>query len=132
MKSQPWQKQLLDKMSGSKPSELVTYTGRRSGKSMMTQQTIDRLMRDINSRPVEDLVLSEGRIYGARYYCVAPIGGSWLEMESWAIRTYGEVGSVWQADRWIESPAQRWYMNDRKFWFREEKDRTMFVIKWAN
>jgi hypothetical protein len=24
----------------------------------------------------------------------------------------------------------RWYMNDRRFWFRNEADRIMFVLKW--
>jgi hypothetical protein len=129
----PWQQQMFDRITagGFKPGEMIVMTaGRRTGKSQMTQQAIDRLMRDLNSRPIEELVLSEGRIYGARYHCVEPIGGNWREMEDWCIRTYGEVGSVWRADKWIEEPAQRWYANDRKFWFRREADCTMFVLKW--
>lgn len=133
MNLQPWQKQLLGTLqSGIKPGKPVVYSnGRGAGKSILTQQAIDRLMRDLNSQPVEDLVLSEGRVYGARYHCVEPIGGNWREMESWAVKTYGEVGSVWQADRWVDEPAQRWYMNDRRFWFRTEADRMMFILRWT-
>lgn len=130
---QPWQKQLLNKVhSGIKRVEMpIISTGRQTGKSWVTQQTIDRLMRDLNSQPVEELVLSEGRVYGARYHCVEPVGGDWREMESWAVRTYGEVGSIWRADKWVPEPAQRWYMNDRRFWFRAEKDRTLFIMRWS-
>jgi len=24
----------------------------------------------------------------------------------------------------------RWYMNNRKFWFRDQADQLMFVMKW--
>ena len=131
MNLQPWQLDILDKMSGFKPGELVMYgAGRRTGKSMMTQQAIERLMRDIMNRPIEQLVLSEGRVYGARYYCVKPVGGNWLEMEQWAAKAYGPSGSVWHVETESYKPADRWYANDRKFWFRHEADRTMFVLKW--
>jgi hypothetical protein len=133
MNLHPWQQQIFDKLTsgGVKPSELMIMSaGRQTGKSYYTQYTIDRLMRDLNSRPITDLVLSEGTVYGSRYHCVEPIGGDWREMEQWSIKTYGEVGSVWRADKWVEEPAQRWYANNRKFWFRNEADRTMFILKW--
>ena len=95
---------------------------------MLTQQAIDRLMRDLNSQPVSDLVLSEGRVHGARYYCVEPVGGNWMEMESWCLDTYGNCGSAW--DKATE-PNARWYMNDRRFWFRKEQDRNWFIMKWS-
>lgn len=131
MNAQPWQMDILKKLEGVEPGEIMIMSaGRRIGKSMMTQQAIDRLMRDLRSQPISDLVLSEGIVYGARYHCVEPIGGDWREMESWAIRTYGPVSSVWRADKWVSEPNGRWYMNDRRFWFRNEADRTMFVMKW--
>ena len=126
-----YQKKLWDKIAsgGFKPGELVMMgSGRQTGKSMFTAQTIERLMRDLNSQPVSDLVLSEGRVYGSRYYCVEPVGGNWMEMESWCLNTYGNCGSAW--DKTTE-PNSRWYMNDRKFWFREEKDRNWFIMKWS-
>lgn len=131
MKMQRWQLDMLDKMSGFKPGELVMYgTGRRSGKSMMTAQAIDRLMKDLITRPIEQLVLSEGRVYGALYYCVEPIGGSWIEMQEWCLNQFGDYGKhIWGAKETPE-PQQRWYMNNRKFWFRDDEDRLMFVLKW--
>ena len=82
------------------------------------------------------LELLEGRIHGARYYTVKPIaswdpagdwGGidTWRNMLEWCVETFGastEMG-VWE-------PGARWYANNAKFWFRNETDRTVFVLKW--
>jgi len=104
--------------------------GRQTGKSYYTQYTIDRLMRDLNSQPITDLVLSEGTVYGSRYYCVEPVGGSWIEMQEWCFTQFGDSSKhIWGEPKSPES-AQRWYMNNRKFWFRNEADRTMFILKW--
>lgn len=120
---------MLDKLSGFKPGEMqIISSGRRAGKSTMTAQTIERLMQDLMNRPVEDLVLSEGHVYGARYHCVEPVGGNWLDMESWTTETYGTAGSVWNNE---PLTPERWYMNDRKFWFRNERDRTLFIMRWS-
>jgi len=77
-----------------------------------------------------DLELSEGRIHGAKYYIVRPWGSvTWLTMEAWAIETFGPaIDSIWAA-----SPGLiygRWYMNNSKFWFRNEEDRTWFILRW--
>ena len=107
----------------------MIISGRQLGKSQLTNQAFLRLWNDIHNRPVEHLVLSEGTVYGSRYYCVEPVGGSWLEMEKWALRTYGEsTGSIYGEN--VPEPAQRWYINNRKFWFRDQKDHLMFVMKW--
>ena len=107
----------------------VQVTGRNAGKSYWTNKAIERLIRDLNSNPVEALMLSEGTVYGTRYYCVEPIGGSWIDMETWCLDTFGVCEeSIWGSD--IPEPACRWYVNNRKFWFREQKDRDWFVIKW--
>jgi hypothetical protein len=108
---------------------LVQITGRNVGKSHFSAQALKRMMDDISNRPVEDLVLSEGKVYGSRYYCVEPVGGSWLRMETWCLDTFGSNGSAWDKDK-APHPNARWYMNDRRFWFREEKDRTLFILKW--
>lgn len=127
-----WQLDILDKMSGFKPGELVVHgAGRGTGKSMLTKAYVDKMMRDLIDCPIEELVLSEGRVYGARYYCVEPVGGNWREIEDWCIKTYGPVSSVWRADKWVSEPIGRWYANNRMFWFRNEADRTMFVLKWS-
>jgi hypothetical protein len=127
---QPWQINFLNKMQGIKPGKMSMITaGRHSGKSMLSSQAFQRLWEDMGQRPIEELKLSEGRVHGARYYCVEPIGGNWRDMETWCLDAYGDCGSVWDLVKAPE-PNARWYMNDRRVWFREEKDRLMFILKW--
>jgi hypothetical protein len=123
---QNWQEKIIN---GFKPGELAIVTGgRQSGKSQM--QAYMRLWNDIHYQPVSDLKLSEGTVYGSRYYCVEPVGGMWHEMEAWCIKTFDSTqGSIWGENPPPE-PAQRWYMNNRKFWFRDDADRLMFVMRW--
>jgi hypothetical protein len=126
----PWQLNLLDKMTQYKGKGMTTITGRNLGKSAFSAQAFQRLWEDLHARPVEDLKLTEGTVYGARYYCVEPVGGSWLEMEQWCHETFGAPGDkIWDSGP-APIPAQRWYMNNRKFWFRNEVDRMVFVLKW--
>lgn len=109
---------------------MVQITGRGAGKSAFSAQAIDRLMRDLNSHPITDITLSEGTVYGSRYYTAEPIGGNWREMEAWCYEIFGTAGEkIWSEEKAPE-PAQRWYMNNRKFWFRDEQDRMIFVLKW--
>ena len=127
---QPWQLDILEKMQKYKGRGLLQITGRHSGKSAISAQALKRVMDDIHNRPIEDIRLSEGKVYGARYYTAEPIGGNWLEMEAWCYETFGDdTQPIWGADKAPE-PSQRWYKNARKFWFRSEADRTMFVLKW--
>ena len=131
---QLWQMELLKNLGGTKPGELrMIFSGRQMGKSTFNNQALQRLMDDMNGNPVTDLKLSEGTVYGSRYYCVEPVGGNWLEMEKWCIHACGEsTGSIWAEEKYKHAaqPGERWYGNNRKFWFREEKDRMMFVLKW--
>ena len=113
---------------------VVQITGRRAGKSQWSAQAIDRLMADLMLLPVTDLITSEGTVYGSRYYCVQPVGGNWRAMEDWCIQTCGDsTGSIWaeEVKKTTPNPGERWYANNRKFWFRDEKDRTMFMLKWS-
>jgi hypothetical protein len=130
----PWQTELLKKLSGVKLGELQMIShGRQLGKSMFGAQALQRLIDDLNGNPVSDLKLSEGTVYGSSYYCVEPVGGSWREMEAWVLKTCGEsTGSIWAEEKYkhAANAGERWYGNNRKFWFREEQDRTMFVLKW--
>jgi len=89
-----------------------------------------RLWEDLHRRPVEDLKLTEGTVYGSRYHCVEPVGGSWVEMQEWCLNQFGNSGKhIWGSNE-TPAPQERWYMNNRKFWFRNEQDRLMFVMKW--
>lgn len=82
------------------------------------------------------LELLEGRVFGARYYTVKPEiswdptndWGSidaWHKMVEWCVEMFGPTpeDGVW-------TPGCRWYVNNAKFWFRNETDRTVFVLKW--
>ena len=126
-----WQMTVLNKLQGIKPGEMMIYSaGRQTGKSYFTQYTIDRLMRDLNSQPITDLVLSEGTVYGSQYHCVEPVGGNWIEMQEWCFNQFGRSGKhIWGSNE-VPAPQERWYMNNRKFWFRDDRDQLMFVMRW--
>jgi hypothetical protein len=126
-----WQLNLLDKMTRYKGKGFVQITGRQTGKSFMSSSAFQRLWNDLYSPPVSDLKLDQGTVYGARYYTVQPEGGNWLDMEAWCVEMFGEgnVSPIWGEEKAPE-PAQRWYTNNRKFWFRDEQDRMIFVLKW--
>jgi hypothetical protein len=77
------------------------------------------------------MLLGHGTVYGAQYYTVAPPmdGAAWRDMAAWCQETFGaSTSSIWSA--WQE-PGERWYANNAKFWFREEADRTWFLLKWS-
>lgn len=133
----PWQERILMDIEsgGVKPGEMsIMMAGRKIGKSLFTAQAIQRLMDDLNNRPVEDLMCSEGTVLGARYYTVEPIGGNWPDMEAWATQAFGEAAEVWDVGKtdYVWPEMARWYMNNRKFWFRNEKDRDWFIMRWRS
>ena len=127
---QPCQEKMLKIVPGFKKGELMVMTaGRQLGKSQM--QAYMRMWNDIQQRPVEDLKLSEGTVYGSRYYTVEPVGGYWPDMEVWCHEIFGDSDKhIWGSNE-VPAPQKRWYMNNRKFWFREETDQLMFVMRWS-
>lgn len=130
---EPWQERVFkDIKSVYKPGEMtITMAARGSGKSQIT--AYHRLWKDIMeaNTKVTDIVLSEGTVYGSRYLTAAPIGGNWYEMASWCFETFGDTRSIWsETKNFTPKPLQRWYINNRKFWFKEVKDRDWFVIRW--
>lgn len=125
----PWQQEMLEKMYKYKGRGLTQITGRNAGKGF-SAQALKRLWDDIVYSPLQEIVLSEGKVYGARYYTAEPVGGNWREMEAWCIEHFGIVGEHIWGEKAAPEPAQRWYMNNRKFWFRDEHDRMIFVLKW--
>lgn len=99
----------------------------------LINQTARQLAKDIDTEVLmsvmgwHKLEISEGRIYGARYLTVHPNNGSrWNEMMAWMILTFGP-----SAEDGVWTPDMRWYANNSKFWFREEKDITMFILRWS-
>jgi hypothetical protein len=128
---EPWQLRALQKMKSFNGKGVIQVTGRNTGKSYLSSGAFKRLFDDIYNRPVEELVLSEGTVYGSRYYCVEPVGGAWPEMEHWCHETFGNTGSIWNETKNLTpEPLQRWYANNRKFWFKDIKDRDWFILRW--
>ena len=80
------------------------------------------------------LDLSEGTVFGEKYFTVRPYftfdvvlhGQSWSDMEIWCLTQFGPIpqDGVW-------TPGARWYMNNRKFWFRNEADLSWFLLRWS-
>jgi hypothetical protein len=94
------------------------YTG-TSWQSVMTAPTSEY-----------KLICEERRVSGARYFTVKPEGWleethTWREMMEWCVTTFGPSpeDGVWTA-------GARWYANNAKFWFRNQKDRDWFIIRW--
>jgi hypothetical protein len=59
-------------------------------------------------------------------YWVKPCNYSaeeWLDMTDWMVETFGDAD--WS------TPGGRWVGGDRKFWFRDAADRTLFLLKWS-
>ena len=81
-----------------------------------------------------ELMIDEGRVAGARYLTAQPkfdweelaSGPYWRVMEAWCADTLGPTPpeGVWTA-------GARWYVNNRKFWFRNQEDLTLFLLRWS-
>lgn len=131
LKLHPWQLNIIKRLENAKPGELkIMSSGRNIGKSMFSAAALKRLMEDLYNRPVENLILGEQPVHGARYYTVSPEGGNWKDMEDWCKATFGEPGDMWESHDWVWPETARWMANNRKFWFRNEYDRTIFIMKW--
>jgi len=76
---------------------------------------------------------ASGTVYGKRYYTVAPPmwESDWPAMELWCEETFGPTGSLWRETKNLTPETnQRWYANNSKFWFLDEKDLNWFVLRW--
>jgi hypothetical protein len=55
----------------------------------------------------------------------------WNHMVEWCVNTFGPV-NIDVSRPGIILPNQRWYTNNAKIWFRDKKDLTWFILRWAN
>lgn len=59
-------------------------------------------------------------------YWVRPYNYSakeWLDMTDWMVATFGPSDWLLTNSPYVGS--------DRKYWFRDERDRTLFLLKWS-
>jgi hypothetical protein len=59
-------------------------------------------------------------------YWVKPCNYSrkeWDEMSVWMVKTFGNGDWMTEHGLWVGS--------DRKYWFRNEADRTFFILRWS-
>jgi hypothetical protein len=54
-----------------------------------------------------------------RYYNIT----DWHSMDRWVRDTFGDAD-------WT-TPGGLWVGSDRKYWFRDKADRTLFVLRWS-
>ena len=99
------------------------------------QKTIDDdIMRTLFGETYE-LNISTGTVSGTQYQTAMPIWNpsrhgwhnpEWNEMIEWCVKMFGPTAKdgVW-------TPDERWYANNSKFWFRDEVDLLMFVLRWS-
>lgn len=79
--------------------------------------------------------ISEGRVYGARYYTVQPKcdwgeAVPWYILQDWIEDMCGESsGTIW-FDSGVPKAGERWYANNSKFWFRNKEDLEWFLLRW--
>ena len=51
----------------------------------------------------------------------------WNKMDDWCWDNFGprSIRHDWPTNK------DRWFTNNRAFWFKNEADRTMFILKWS-
>jgi hypothetical protein len=109
-----------------------------AGKKMADQIDIN-VLKSLGVYKNVELVRSSGTVYGLHYCTVEPRNlewqdsrAMWEDMMLWCQGQFGETGSLWnETKNLVQEPHQRWYANDRKFWFRDEADLLMFVLRWS-
>jgi hypothetical protein len=101
---------------------------------------MDRQILGITRSDNYQLIYDQGTVYGKRYYTVHPViepvwdqnPAIWHDMMAWCIETFGPCrSSIWGEDP-IPEPMERWYANNSKFWFRDQRDRDWFTLRWSS
>lgn len=99
------------------------------------QKTIDDdIMRTLFGETYE-LNISTGTVSGTKYYIAKPTWNpskhgwynqEWNDMMAWCVKMFAPT-----AEDGVWTPGERWYANNSKFWFRDEADLLMFVLRWS-
>lgn len=74
-------------------------------------------------------------VFGAEYH-ITPIamgGMQYARQLDWCTENFGRSSSSdWNKEgRQPWQSGQRWYANGDYFWFREEKDKMWYLLKWG-
>ncbi len=105
-------------------SKVVLSTARQMGKSDLNWKHIQDLLVNVLHKNMSQLIIDTGTVFGEEYWSVEPVGGDWLAIMEWCHKTYGNHSDP------RKEPGGRWYTESRKIWFREQKDRDWFVLRW--
>lgn len=78
----------------------------------------------------DELHIGYDPTYNQPYWVQPELGGlfsrrheRYQEINDWCNQTFGASTEGWNNPRWSAS--------NRKYWFKYEKDRTLFVMKWS-
>jgi hypothetical protein len=102
---------------------------------------MDRQILGMNRSDNYQLIYDQGTVYGKRYYTVQPTwepdnygwhNQTWSDMMAWCVETFGESESAIWGEPKIPEPMERWYTNNAKFWFRDQRDRDWFTLRWSS
>jgi hypothetical protein len=80
------------------------------------------------------LVVGKGTVAGHPYHMVHPVipfwntnqaaNQTWDAMVAWTLETFGPSNKIYELN-------QIWYVYNGSFWFLNEEDAIMFVLKWS-
>ena len=63
---------------------------------------------------------------GALNYNITLTRRAWNDMDDWCVSMFGERPmNVWP------QAGDRWFANDSAFWFRDESDCLLFLLRWS-
>lgn len=70
------------------------------------------------------------QVYGEDYHQVTPVvsHNEWNKMMCWVLQILGPCSHEKGPGVW--TPNQRWYANNSKFLFKEQKDLEWFLLRW--
>ena len=108
------------------PTQAIRYS--KTALTKMMAQTLQDFSEGYKLEP------SIGKVYGQDYYCVRPYGFMWdniiwADFADWCKENMGSCGSG--NENCAALPNHRWYDHHGRFWFRDEKDRIMFIMRWS-
>lgn len=59
------------------------------------------------------------------YQIPEPYSNMWKDMFNWCEEKFGTAGDPWANE------TARWYANSGKFWFKNDDDHILFLLRWS-